>query len=400
MSKTTKKSKSNGSIPGFKPMKPLSRSRKASQVSSPKSPVPSDTYCGLHRQLDTQDPNGAAGQPKAALKPILEVAGHPSNGIHVCGETQTAAGAVADETISHVKPKESLSRRRKSNGTQISIDTQRNRGAVEDGGETTVAVQSNKGLSSTILNIRDKWRARRAWHRAEKSLTLQASAICRRFVEGNDKARAGRLLKQIEKEDPSAPTVAYLLCQPLLQGREPIRKYRKAIEKELESEAGKLPMAEWAAKVRGFALPSLAAIVGECGDLSNYATVSRLWKRMGLAVIEGERQRRVGGDMALIHGYNPERRSVIWNIGECLIKAQEEGDPYRTFYLAEKERQLAKGMTRIHAHRRAARHMTKKFLADLHSVWRQQEGVATPVVKPIRAVPPHQSTEPVAPKSL
>lgn len=42
---------------------------------------------------------------------------------------------------------------------------------------------------------------------------------------------------------------------------------------------------------------------------------------MGMAVIEGERQRRVTGAAALDHGYNAERRSLMWNIG-CCLKAQ------------------------------------------------------------------------------
>src|SRR5438128_3824242 len=35
-------------------------------------------------------------------------------------------------------------------------------------------------LAANIYEIREQWRRRQNWHRAEKSLTLQARALCRR----------------------------------------------------------------------------------------------------------------------------------------------------------------------------------------------------------------------------
>jgi hypothetical protein len=109
--------------------------------------------------------------------------------------------------------------------------------------------------------------------------------------------------------------------------------------------------------------------VGECGDIGSYKSASAVWKRMGLAVIGGERQRRIAGADALLHGYSPQRRAVAWNLGVSLMRAQKVGSEYRDFYDAEKEKQLAKGLTKGHAHNRACRHMTKRLLANLYGQW-------------------------------
>ena len=124
---------------------------------------------------------------------------------------------------------------------------------------------------------------------------------------------------------------------------------------------------------------------------------------MGLAVINGGRQRRVSGDEALLHGYSPERRSIMWNIGASLIKQQ---GPWRDLYLArlatEHQKALDEGLipatstkatvdswakrglpeltkvTKItaahrsagHMNNRAQRYIEKRLLRDLWRAWR------------------------------
>jgi hypothetical protein len=119
---------------------------------------------------------------------------------------------------------------------------------------------------------------------------------------------------------------------------------------------------------------TLATIVGELGDLSAYHKgIAGIWKRAGLAVIDGERQRLKPGDAALLHAYSPARRSVFWNIGSALIKAQRPEDRYRQVYLARKDHELARDLPKGHAHNRAMRYMTKALLRDCHKAWRRAE---------------------------
>jgi hypothetical protein len=113
-----------------------------------------------------------------------------------------------------------------------------------------------------------------------------------------------------------------------------------------------------------------------------------VWKRMGMAVIDGGRQRRVAGDAALLHGYSPARRSIMWNIGACLIKAQvrsakdEEGNklastaigPYGQLYIDRKAMEAERVDSAAHAHNRAQRYVEKRLLRDMWKAWRAMDG--------------------------
>lgn len=163
-----------------------------------------------------------------------------------------------------------------------------------------------------------------------------------------------------------------LVTLPYREAWKPLATFRKEYEKRLTHMAAQLPVWPWVEDVRGVSALSLAAVVGETGDLWNYPNPAKLWKRMGLAVINGERQRKVTGAAALDHGYAPQRRATLWVIGDCLIKLNQDG-PYRTYYLSEKERQreLHPELSDKVTHLRAKRHMEKRFLRDLWRAWRE-----------------------------
>jgi len=117
--------------------------------------------------------------------------------------------------------------------------------------------------------------------------------------------------------------------------RKPWDDMRKAAEKEMEGLAAKLPVAVWAKEVRGFGPLSLALLLAEAGrSLDEYATVSKLWKRLGLAVISGERQRRKTNKAAAEqHGYSPRRRAEVYVVGSVgLFMGQKAGMRYRSVY--------------------------------------------------------------------
>ncbi|MDB5531596.1 MAG: hypothetical protein JWR51_4699 [Devosia sp.] len=156
------------------------------------------------------------------------------------------------------------------------------------------------------------------------------------------------------------------------------------IENQMVKLAKKLPIARWVNDVRGLGWASVAAIVGEAGDLSAYPTVSGVWKRLGLAVIDGGRQRRVANaEAALEHGYSAERRSVVWVMADSMAKHQrtwidkETGEikkapgPYGVVLETEKAKALAKEWTPLHAENHAKRVMSKAVLRDLTLEWRK-----------------------------
>ena len=236
--------------------------------------------------------------------------------------------------------------------------------------------------SHSIATLRELHRKRQDFHRSEKSLTLQVKAICRRLCAG-DKDEADKLYTAMSKgaEDAQA-MMAKEWTEPFIQARSILEGNRKQVEKDMAKVAKTLPVAEWVDGVKGFGIGSLAAVIGEAGDLSNYPTHSHLWKRLGLAVIDGGRQRLVPGADALVHGYSPSRRSVVWNIGQCVFKSQSqrvdketgevkiEAGEYRKLYDARKEYEMGRVETKGHAHNRATRYIEKKLMRDLWKAWR------------------------------
>jgi hypothetical protein len=167
----------------------------------------------------------------------------------------------------------------------------------------------------------------------------------------------------------------------------------KHATKEMERLARSLPVwASFGEGTKGFGARSLAVIVGEAGDLSNYPKKGHLWKRMGLAVIDGVRQgglsKGASADEWIEHGYNRVRRSRMFVIGDALVK---QGEVYRQVYLQRKEVEkanaVAAGLTVCpaakipakrknefvsdgHIHHRAQRYMEKRLLKDLWQAWR------------------------------
>lgn len=230
--------------------------------------------------------------------------------------------------------------------------------------------EDRRFVDPLVIQIVETWRARQDMVRAQQKLTLQIKAICRRFC-GGDKDEAEKLYKQIEKGEGGN---AALAVAPLMVAREPLNTQRKAYEKVLEKLSKQLPIYPYTESIKGFGALALAKTVGECGDLSAYPSVSGVWKRAGLAVINGGRQRRVTGEEALQHGYSPIRRSVFWNIADPLLKCQGKDENallYRKVYDKRKEYELARDMTKAHAHNRAMRYMTKELLKHLTLEWKR-----------------------------
>lgn len=268
-------------------------------------------------------------------------------------------------------------------------------------GQTLSDAQFADADLATIKVIREFWRRRQAWHRAEKSLTLQAKAMCRGLVPDGNKEEANKIYDAATGKGAHDKAVeALVLIGPIVGGRKVIEVERVAVERSLAKLAKRLPVAPWIESTYGVAIPSLAALVGEAGDLSVYSNPAKLWKRMGLAVMpDGTRQQKRAGD-----GYSPNRRSVVWNVGGGLIGGMGRGprlmpgeDPdgredlsplQRVFvkrlrYEAERDPAHVRPVTAggkesfsKHAANRAKRYVEKRFLLLLWREWRRVEGLS------------------------
>ncbi len=225
--------------------------------------------------------------------------------------------------------------------------------------------------------------------RARQRIELQAFATCRNYA-GGDKVAGMKLYKA-----PPAELAIWLM--PYELAMQPLNDAISQQEKLLAKLGKALPVADWANGVPGLSPRFLAAIVGECGTgPGEFRSVSALWKRMGMAVINGGRQRNVTGDAALLHGYVARRRALMWNIGDQVAVRQgirnpkdEDGKPtgavainrWGALYLERKAYELARSteaapITPMHAHNRAKRYVEKRLLRELWQAWRAATMIA------------------------
>jgi hypothetical protein len=156
--------------------------------------------------------------------------------------------------------------------------------------------------------------------------------------------------------------------------RHVVREY-ESIERGIDRELTKLVrrhfMAPWIAEQRGIGLPGFARILGVTGPLDRFATVSKLWKYLGLHVTDGHAPRREKGvpwthsnctfshlrtckpDCTTDHhpnctedgvgtAYAPQGRVVCRQLGESIVKV---GGPYRALYDAKRAEYLARERT-------------------------------------------------------
>ena len=233
-----------------------------------------------------------------------------------------------------------------------------------------------------IAELREVHRMRQDLVRSETALTNRIKAIGRRMNGGQKQvesqlgdAPAGNNGGQVHGETQHYPAlIADFAALPLIEARAIVHKARLKPELRMKHIVRQLPIYPWMKGIKNFGEIGLAQLIGEAGDLTRFATVSKLWKWMGVAVMpDGKRQRKVAGAAALEHKYNPQRRAILSVIGDVLMRADNQ---YRDFYLREKERQRGKmpDASDGHIHNRALRHMEKRLLCDLWVEWRRLHG--------------------------
>ena len=273
------------------------------------------------------------------------------------------------------------------------------------GGQMTDEIHKvGASLSETIQAISEQWRRRQSWHRAEKSLTLQIRAFCRRLSNG-EISEANVLYDALMKNKPhEMKDILMLSVFPLIKARNDISRELDRIEKNLEMRSRQLPGIKFVTSTPGLSIFTLFALIGECPGHNfqgfiDFDTPSRVWKRLGLAVMpDGTRQRKVKGPESKEHGYSPSRRSVIWTIGDACIKGK---GPYRKLYdqYKEQEQKKAAGRGLIilpsaqinatrkasgkyisegHIHNSAKRKMEKDLVKDVWLAFRTEAGVKSP----------------------
>jgi hypothetical protein len=126
-------------------------------------------------------------------------------------------------------------------------------------------------------------------------------------------------------------------------GIDTLTRQEKAYEKSMIAITKQLPIMDWVEhqNQRGFGPMFLAIVIGETGNLSNYANPAKLWKRLGCAPFTKDNTTQMGATWRTIKGglnkedwtefgYSPRRRSISYLIGENIVKSNKA--KYRARY--------------------------------------------------------------------
>jgi hypothetical protein len=156
----------------------------------------------------------------------------------------------------------------------------------------------------------------------------------------------------------------------------------KNVDKQIAELAQKLPVAKWKEEKnqRGFGMKSLGIVIGSTGDLRKYDNPCKVWKRMGLAPItyKGEtkmpftwkvNKKKLPAEIWTKFGDSPRRRSVMFNIANCLVKLNH--GTYRERYNEVKIEAAEKhpDWTSLHIDKHARLLMNKFLLKELWKQW-------------------------------
>lgn len=265
-------------------------------------------------------------------------------------------------------------------------------------------VTQGEAAAAVFRDIKDCHRRRQDFLNAEGALTRQIKAIERRMKAWDTMSPcaavsssapvnggAGHRSAAIQRHYAGASSLVTL---QLHVARKPLRAHRREAEKEMVALAKTLPVyTSFVEPIFGMGALGLAQIVGEAGNLSGYSGPAKLWKRFGLGLVGGERQgRRTNAKEAAEHGYSPRRRSVIYIIGDSLLKKR---NAYKGLYDERKKYEVAKAKaaglkvraarkgdprdqasagfrSKLVIHRRAQRYVEKRLLRNLWRTWRDQ----------------------------
>ena len=280
-------------------------------------------------------------------------------------------------------------------------------------GEITEGKSPRSGLSPLVATIKELHRRRQDFLNAEGSLARQSKAIERRMQATalpstmtassasaplNGGHAAGDTLPKIasgsEDHDTDVNQFGGVLAATfqLRAAQRYLKRERTRIERELQKLAMTHPAyATFVEPICGFGALGFAQIIGEAGDLSIYANPAKLWKRFGLGLVDGIRQQRFSDPaLALAHGYSTRRRSVMFVIGDSLLKKQ---NAYKELYNLRKAYEIEKAKAAglevrpakvgdprdqdahgfrslMKIHRRSQRYVEKRLLRDLWRAWR------------------------------
>lgn len=213
-------------------------------------------------------------------------------------------------------------------------------------------------------------------------------------------AEAAKLIKSVANGEGESPLQN--IIKVTLIGIDAFNETKDGFEREMKKRAKSLPVSKWVESPaqRGFGFLFLAIVIGETGDLCNYANPAKVWRRLGCAPWSFDGQTHMGATWRAgkegklpaaeweAFGYSPRRRSIAFLIGEGIVKQngasgaddtpdEAEGSgvrpcgPYRLRYDETKVRakEVHPDWSDLRCHRHAMLLATKLLLKNLWIEW-------------------------------
>jgi len=215
----------------------------------------------------------------------------------------------------------------------------------KSGSPASLAMKSSDGLpGSQILDkIIESHRARRFAMGIQQVLDRKVESYVRiNFTEWNandaedsrakSNAEALALLKAAREGEGDDELIRAVTMSDNARAHADAERLRH--EKVMTSLAKDLPIAPWIDSVPGLGLLGVATILAETGDLSKYANVAKVWKRLGYAPYNGlagstwKRPKWRNGEPALsaeewtLNPFNGKRYGMLFSISDSLLRKQ------------------------------------------------------------------------------
>ena len=246
-------------------------------------------------------------------------------------------------------------------------------------------------IDLTLHELVFHWRRRCVWEKEKVALDNRIAATCRQFfpdLEGEAQAKKAQTLAARGRKGESGvqESQAALFIVPLLMLQKPLVDTMKEIDKqEIIPLVRTLPVYQFMKDVPGLGEKGLACLIAEVGlgenggGLSDYPNHRHVWKRLGLAPLNGKaasQWRREGGlskDEWTALGYAPSRLGrVFGNVTAPMIQHKKKSR-YGVVYTARREHTAVThpDWSKGHSHNDAMRVMTKALVRDLWVAWNQ-----------------------------
>lgn len=171
-----------------------------------------------------------------------------------------------------------------------------------------------KKLQNTIEEVQDAHRKREDLMKSRIMINNRVKAIKRTVREGED---------------------FEILTQHLSDSMKHIEAQENGYTKLMAQIAVNLPHYEWFTSFEGLNSKSYASIIAETGDLRNYPAPAKVWKRMGLAVDNGEAEKNTKKGQNT--GYSKHRRAVMFRVSNAVVYKKGY---YRQVYDERKQEEI------------------------------------------------------------